>query len=397
MSKDAFQDFTGQSVKPSVECQDGYYGTTTCKPCGRCGNNGVTTDIVLVDVLKVMAESFVTVGSEDHGKFQVQVKQMDAEQKYNFHPTTPYKVSLRMETNQKPLTPTATTPVWRTMKTRMTSDPTACYGTDHGHSANISIQGDKEAVLFHNTRTTGDKTRCARDMYGADCTQVCSPHCAAAKCDEECSSQCDGPCDIGNGDCFSCKGQFTPPLCIGCRSGFYGTQCEAQCGYGCITNTCDRQNGACSCDALWSPTNCAVKATGNSDTQDGATIVGPIVGSVLGAALLIGLFILLAALIIRRRRSREVASPPDPSERRTEVQFPTDNAMLSVDAPENKPETSDPESNYAPLENYENPDDIRPYSMLQTNRGRPTNINIQGDEEAVLYHNTDTTGDKTYM
>nr|KAG5704331.1 hypothetical protein BaRGS_012640 [Batillaria attramentaria] len=71
--------------------------------------------------------------------------------------------------------------------------------------------------------------------------------------------------------------------------------------------------------------------------------------------------------------------------------------MLNVDAQENKPETSDPESNYAPLENYENPDDIRPYSMLQTNRGRPTNINIQGDEEAVLYHNTDTTGDKTYM
>ncbi|KAK7461575.1 hypothetical protein BaRGS_00038660, partial [Batillaria attramentaria] len=302
-----------------------------------------------------------------------------------------------------------------------------------------------------------------------------------AKCDEECSSQCDGPCDIGNGDCFSCKGQFTPPLCIacqpgwygdqcdqqcsehclpdnsgkitcgqnnghctaGCRSGFYGTQCQAQCGYGCITKICDRQNGACSsCDALWSPPNCAecrdgyygaetcrpcghctnntvcdnndghcpdgcddgyagdlcdVKATGNSDTQDGASIVGPIVGSVLGAALLIGLFILLAALIIRRRRSQEVASPPDPSERRTEVQFSTDNAMVSVDAQENKPETSDPESNYAPLENYENPDDIRPYSMLQTNHGRPTNINIQGDEDAVLYHNTGTTGDKTYM
>nr|KAG5686707.1 hypothetical protein BaRGS_003034 [Batillaria attramentaria] len=71
--------------------------------------------------------------------------------------------------------------------------------------------------------------------------------------------------------------------------------------------------------------------------------------------------------------------------------------MLSVVTQENKPETSDPESNYAPLENYENPDDIRPYSMLQTNRGRPININIQGDEDAVLYHNTGTTGDKTYM
>ncbi|KAK7461577.1 hypothetical protein BaRGS_00038662, partial [Batillaria attramentaria] len=80
-----------------------------------------------------------------------------------------------------------------------------------------------------------------------------------------------------------------------------------------------------------------------------------------------------------------------------DVQFSTDNAMLSVVTQENKPETSDPESNYAPLENYENPDDIRPYSMLQTNRGRPTNINIQGDEDAVLYHNTGTTGDKTYM
>ncbi|KAK7461571.1 hypothetical protein BaRGS_00038656 [Batillaria attramentaria] len=138
-----------------------------------------------------------------------------------------------------------------------------------------------------------------------------------------------------------------------------------------------------------------VKATGNSDTQDGATIVGPIVGSVLGAALLIGLFILLAALIIRKRRSREVPSSGETNGRRTEVQFSPDNAVQSVDTDGNKPETSDPDSNYARLENYENPDDIRPYSMLQTDHGHSANISIQGDKEAVLFHNTRTTGDKT--
>ncbi|KAK7493650.1 hypothetical protein BaRGS_00015162, partial [Batillaria attramentaria] len=115
---------------------------------------------------------------------------------------------------------------------------------------------------------------CERDIYGVGCTQVCSPGCVdgrvtttcdsitghclngcqsgwwGAKCDEECSSQCDGPCDTNNGHCFSCKG---------CAPEFHGMKCETPCGYGCINKTCNRQDGACSCQSLWSPPNCAAE------------------------------------------------------------------------------------------------------------------------------------------
>nr|KAG5699348.1 hypothetical protein BaRGS_004285 [Batillaria attramentaria] len=55
-----------------------------------------------------------------------------------------------------------------------------------------------------------------------------------------------------------------------------------------------------------------------------------------------------------------------------------------------KPETETPgnESNYAQLEKYEDPDDIRPYSMLQDGGKHPNYLNIQSDQERVLYQNT---------
>ncbi|KAK7493617.1 hypothetical protein BaRGS_00015129 [Batillaria attramentaria] len=69
----------------------------------------------------------------------------------------------------------------------------------------------------------------------------------------------------------------------------------------------------------------------------------------------------------------------------TVMEVSPENALRDTEG--DKTETTDPDGNYSRLENYENPDDIRPYSMLQTDRGHNTNINIQGDKEAVLYHN----------
>nr|KAG5695715.1 hypothetical protein BaRGS_004460 [Batillaria attramentaria] len=72
--------------------------------------------------------------------------------------------------------------------------------------------------------------------------------------------------------------------------------------------------------------------------------------------------------------------------KQTAMEVSPENALRDTEG--DKTETTDPDGNYSRLENYENPDDIRPYSMLQTDRGHNTNINIQGDKEAVLYHNT---------
>nr|KAG5686708.1 hypothetical protein BaRGS_003035 [Batillaria attramentaria] len=76
------------------------------------------------------------------------------------------------------------------------------------------------------------------------------------------------------------------------------------------------------------------------------------------------------------------------------VQISHEEPRPVVDTEGNKPETSDPESNYSHLENYETPEDIRPYSVLQQGGRHPTNVNTQGDNEAVVCH--DTTDDKAY-
>ncbi|KAK7461586.1 hypothetical protein BaRGS_00038671, partial [Batillaria attramentaria] len=125
--------------------------------------------------------------------------------------------------------------------------------------------------------------------------------------------------------------------------------------------------------------------------SSGGDIVGPVVGSVLGAGALIGLSILLAA-IIRRQRSRDAPTSRDSDERR-EAQFSPEDAQARVDTEGLKTETSDADTHYESLEKYENPDDMKPYSTLEASHGRRTNVNIQGDKEAVLYHNV--TGYKT--
>ncbi|KAK7486581.1 hypothetical protein BaRGS_00022247 [Batillaria attramentaria] len=70
------------------------------------------------------------------------------------------------------------------------------------------------------------------------------------------------------------------------------------------------------------------------------------------------------------------------------VHFSSGDALAVRDVTEgDKPETETPgnESNYAQLETYENPDDIRPYSVLQDGGKLP---NIQSDQETALCQNT---------
>ncbi|KAK7493649.1 hypothetical protein BaRGS_00015161, partial [Batillaria attramentaria] len=120
---------------------------------------------------------------------------------------------------------------------------------------------------------------------------------------------------------------------------------------------------------------CVTTSGGSPDlthNMAGLHAVGPIVGS-------------------RKRRSRDASSPDDPNKHRTEEQ--RDNAWPV----RNKPGTCHPESNYAYLDNYVNPDDITPYSMLQGGGRHPTNINTQGGTGNVLYQKTNIPCYKTYV
>ena len=47
--------------------------------------------------------------------------------------------------------------------------------------------------------------------------------------------------------CFCC--------CVGCKSGFYGRDCENRCH--CQRGVCDRFNGTCDCPAGWTGSDCS--------------------------------------------------------------------------------------------------------------------------------------------
>ncbi|KAK7486578.1 hypothetical protein BaRGS_00022244 [Batillaria attramentaria] len=142
----------------------------------------------------------------------------------------------------------------------------------------------------------------------------------------------------------------------------------------------------------------ATEQVASDETQDGGNLAGPLVGGLLGAGALIGIAILLAAFIIRRRRSRDTSNSADTDGGMymdkeyflSPVHFSSGNAPIEDVTEGDKPETETPgnESNYAQLEKYENPDDIRPYSVLQDGGKLPKYLNIQSDQETALYQNT---------
>ncbi|KAK7489627.1 hypothetical protein BaRGS_00019022, partial [Batillaria attramentaria] len=101
---------------------------------------------------------------------------------------------------------------------------------------------------------------------------------------------------------------------------------------------------------------------------------GAIVGAVLGAGVFIGICVLLGAfLIIRSRRSRTPSQSQEFSgnmtsrvqEKETAVDFSGDSDRQSEGPAREQDDGSD---NYDKLASYENSDDIKPYTSLQTNQ-----------------------------
>ncbi|KAK7493643.1 hypothetical protein BaRGS_00015155 [Batillaria attramentaria] len=202
-------------------------------------------------------------------------------------------------------------------------------------------------------------------------------------CDKNCSDKC-APSNNGIITCRQDDGRCTTECQVGY---YYGVGSCEECGHCLPGDVCDKHNGHClhGCRDGFDGELCDLTASESSGTQDGGDIVGPVVGGLLGAGALIGLSILLAA-IIRRQRSRDGPTSRDCDERR-EAQFSPEDAQARVDTEGLKTDTSDADTHYESLEKYENPDDIKPYSTLEASHGRRTNVNIQGDKEAVLYHN----------
>ncbi|KAK7486580.1 hypothetical protein BaRGS_00022246 [Batillaria attramentaria] len=255
---------------------------------------------------------------------------------------------------------------------------------------------------------------CALGYYGGRCDSLCGKGCVNNNCNRQ-----DGSC--------TCLTGWTSPKCTECDSGYYGVESCEECGYCSEGDVCNNTNGHCPrgcrdgfdgdrCDKCasnrWSSDcslscgqcagdgscyvhnghcvngcvqgfggdNCTLEIVASTvPPQDGGNLTGPIVGGLLGAGALIGISVLLAAFMIirRRRKSRDTPKPADTDSAHVSSEITPVRDVTEGDKPET--ETPGNESNYAQLERYENPDDIRPYSMLQDGGKLPKYINIQSD------------------
>ncbi|KAK7461584.1 hypothetical protein BaRGS_00038669, partial [Batillaria attramentaria] len=182
---------------------------------------------------------------------------------------------------------------------------------------------------------------CKAGWYGSVCDRQCSDKCLPGntgiitcqqndgRCTTGCTSgwrgpTCTLPCAMNcDGGCDQYDG-----TCRECKSGYYGVESCEECGYCRDDDVCNNTNGHC-------PRGCR-------DNYDGD---------------------------------------------RCDTEFSDEDTQVRVDTEGLQTETSDADTHYESLEKYENPDDIKPYSTLEPSHGRRTNVNIQGDKEAVLYHN----------
>ncbi|KAK7493645.1 hypothetical protein BaRGS_00015157 [Batillaria attramentaria] len=255
-----------------------------------------------------------------------------------------------------------------------------------------------EALPAFEQRRPKETNVCASVRNDFDLSEECDSGYYGVESCEECGyCRDDDVCNNTNGHCpRGCRDNFDGDRCDKCKSGYYGVESCEECGYCRDDDVCNNTNGHCPrrCREGFAGDRCDMTARESSASQDGGDIAGPVVGGLLGAGALIGLSILLAA-IIRRRRSRDTPNSRDPEEKVNgrRAQSSHEDAQVRVDTEGLQTETSDADTHYESLEKYENPDDIKPYSTLQTDHDNPTNMNIQQNKKPVLYHNT--AGDKT--
>ncbi|KAK7489717.1 hypothetical protein BaRGS_00019112, partial [Batillaria attramentaria] len=160
-----------------------------------------------------------------------------------------------------------------------------------------------------------------------------------------------------------------------CATGYYNKSesgdpilwdCIA-CGSGC-SDTCDGQSGYCTCLPGWKPPFCDQASGHEGDSNTGA-----IVGSVVGVGLFLGICVLVGALLIIRSRrlpqpTVEHSETPRNSAAEGHEAATECRADLEATNGEGIGEQGDVSHNYDTARSYENADDIRFYTSLETNQ-----------------------------
>ncbi|XP_076448234.1 uncharacterized protein LOC143284957 [Babylonia areolata] len=142
----------------------------------------------------------------------------------------------------------------------------------------------EQATCHH---VSGNCSRCADNREMPLCKDCIAGHWGPT-CGQRCG-QCggDGSCDPLSGTCVSlrCLDGWTSTSCdVKCEEGFYGPNCSLRCGNCLNGSPCRPDNGICEQD-------CDDDHTGVLCQTEKESLVGPIVGSVLGAAVLISITI----------------------------------------------------------------------------------------------------------
>ncbi|KAL8606150.1 hypothetical protein ACOMHN_067133 [Nucella lapillus] len=137
---------------------------------------------------------------------------------------------------------------------------------------------------------TGKCDGCVAGWYGAMCTLSCqTAHCQ--QCDQDTGTVC-SQCTLNS--------FLLPPQCTECEDGRYGAGCTQTCGQCKGAAVCNKTDGHCSnCQPGWKLPTCNTEISDGGDKETVNT--NAIIGSVLGGSLIIGICIILAVIILKRR------------------------------------------------------------------------------------------------
>ncbi|KAL8575660.1 hypothetical protein ACOMHN_028681 [Nucella lapillus] len=198
--------------------------------------------------------------------------------------------------------------------------PTGCLNACDQQSGNCSLckdgyegNGCSECQDGYYTNS-GVCSRCSANCWSGMCdktTGVCKG-CVEGRYGDRCSSECQTAnchqCDQEKGAvCTQCTLFRQPPACTGCLDNYYRRSDNSgciRCTWSCKPGTvCDRFTGFCPhCPPGKQGLYCQYEMSDGSDKETVNTTA--IIGSVIGGALILGICIILAVIILRRRSAR---------------------------------------------------------------------------------------------
>ncbi|XP_070205136.1 scavenger receptor class F member 1-like isoform X2 [Littorina saxatilis] len=259
-------------------------------------------------------------------------------------------------------------------------------------------------------------SQCPAGHHGAQCGQTCSDNCGRGPgknfcyqdtgvCYDGCvgnfagdfckdcrtgyhGDQCTSPCTSlssrctqcsQDGTCTGCSGPFIPPSCSAtCDNKTYGRKCSESCGQCKGRQPCDRVTGSCITGCQPGYTGQLCKTLQLDNEKD--SLVVPVVGSVIGAAIIIAIAIVGAVCWYRRSReefaenrdrSGTIGEPGITHSDSSGVQPPSsatpheDTTYYEISDTDNTHEMREVQHNYDMLHPYSNDDaDRQPYSQI---------------------------------